>query len=150
MECEIVEKLPSAEEYNHLRQLVGWDSYALDAIVRALPQTLYCVCARTNGTVIGMARVIGDGGLVYYVQDVIVHPSYQRQGIGVQMMNRVMAYIGNHASQNSIIGLMAAHGKESFYEKYGFVRRPTDRLGCGMTRFWQSPYPDQPAMGKEA
>lgn len=138
MKYEIVEQLPTAEEYNRLRQLVGWDSYETDVIVRALPQTLYCVCARMNGTVVGMARVIGDGGLVYYIQDVIVHPNHQRQGIGIQMMDRVMAYISNHASQNTIVGLMAAHGKEPFYEKYGFVKRPTDQLGCGMTIFWQS------------
>jgi predicted GNAT family N-acyltransferase len=88
--------------------------------------------------IVGMARVLGDGSLVYYIQDVIVHPNRQRQGISAQMMERVMAYIGSHASQNSIIGLMSAYGKESFYEKYGFVKRPTDRLGCGMTIFWQT------------
>ena len=137
MEYEIIERLPSAEDYNRLREWVGWSAYDLDVIVRALPQTLYCVCAIIDGTVIGMARVIGDGGLVYYIQDVIVHPNYQRQGIGTQMMDRVMEYIGKHASQNSIIGLMSAYGKESFYEKYGFTKRPTDKLGCGMTRFWQ-------------
>ncbi len=32
----------------------------------------------------------------------------------------------------------AATGKEPFYEKYGFTRRPNDRLGAGMTIFWQS------------
>ena len=138
MECEIVERLPSDEEYNHLRQLVGWDGYEPEVIVRALPQTLYGVCALMNGTIIGMARVVGDGGLVYYIQDVIVRPNYQRQGIGTKMMARVMAYIGAHAAQNSIVGLMSAYGKESFYEKYGFIKRPTDRLGCGMTMFWQS------------
>ena len=52
-------------------------------------------------------------------------------------MDRVMAYIRAHASHNTIIGLMAACGKESFYEKYGFTRRPTERLGAGMTMFWE-------------
>jgi len=32
---------------------------------------------------------------------------------------------------------MAAAGKEPFYEKYGFTRRPTERLGAGMTQFWR-------------
>jgi GNAT superfamily N-acetyltransferase len=143
MKYEIIEKLPSAEEYNHLRQLVGWSVYDPEVIVSALPQTLYCVCALMNEDIIGMARVIGDGGLVYYIQDVIVHPDYQRQGIGAKMMDRVMVYIGGHASQNSIVGLMSAYGKESFYEKYGFTRRPTERLGCGMTLFWEIPQAKQ-------
>jgi GNAT superfamily N-acetyltransferase len=138
MAYEIIEKLPSAEEYNRLRRLVNWSVYEPEIIVRALPQSLYCVCALLEGDIVGMARVLGDGGLVYYIQDVIVHPNHQRQGIGAQMVERVMAYIGSHASQNSIIGLMSAYGKEPFYEKYGFVKRPTDRLGCGMTIFWQT------------
>jgi GNAT superfamily N-acetyltransferase len=80
----------------------------------------------------GMARVIGDQGLAYYVHDVIVVPAHQRQGIGTQMMDRVMAYL-NQASQTATLGLMSAPGKEAFYEKYGFVSRPTDRMGAGMT-----------------
>lgn len=74
--------------------------------------------------------------LVYYIQDVIVLPAYQQQGIGTQMMDRVMDYIRAHASHNTIIGLMAACGKELFYEKYDFTRRLTDHLGAGMTLFW--------------
>lgn len=84
-----------------------------------------------------MARIIGDAGLVYYIQDVIVVPECQRQGIGAQMMDRVMEYIREHASQNTTVGLMSAKGKEAFYEKYGFKARPTEKLGAGMTIFWK-------------
>lgn len=136
VECSIVERLPSAAEYNQLRAAIGWGVYAEDVIERALPKTLYCLCAFVDGELVGMARVIGDGGMVYYIQDVIVLPAYQRQGIGTQMMDRVMDYIRAHASHNTIIGLMAACGKEPFYEKYGFTRRPTERFGAGMTMFW--------------
>ncbi len=134
--CVIVEQLPDAQDYNRLREAVGWGSYEEAVIVRSLPNTLYCVCACVGEQVVGMARIIGDGGMVYYIQDVIVLPAYQRQGIGTQMMDRLMAYIGAHASRNTIIGLMAAKDKEPFYEKYGFVRRPNERMGAGMIIFW--------------
>ena len=137
MDCDVVEKLPSAEEYNQLRALVGWGVYERDVIVESLPHSLYCVCAFVGTEIVGMARIIGDGGLVYYIQDVIVKPDYQRQGIGTRMMDKVMAYLHAHARNNSIIGLMSAKGKEQFYERYGFVRRPNDRLGCGMIIFWK-------------
>ncbi len=136
VERVIVEQLPSAAQYNQLRQAVGWGVYEEDVIERSLPNTLYSLCAFVDGQLVGMARIIGDGGMVYYIQDVIVLPTYQGQGIGVQMMDRVMDYIRAHASHNTIIGLMAACGKEPFYEKYGFTRRPTDHLGAGMTMFW--------------
>jgi ribosomal protein S18 acetylase RimI-like enzyme len=134
--CTIVEKLPTAQEYNWLRNLVGWRTYQEDVIEKALPNTLYCVCACCGEQLVGMARIIGDGGMVYYIQDVIVIPDYQRQGIGTQMMDAIMGYIRTHASQNTIVGLMSAKGKEAFYEKYGFTIRPTDKLGAGMTIFW--------------
>src|SRR5512142_406944 len=103
-DCTIVEKLPQAEEYNWLREQVGWRTHPAEVIRRALPNSLYGVCAYQAGRLVGMARVIGDGGLVYYIQDVIVVPECQRQGIGVKMMDRVMEYIRAHAHQNMIVG----------------------------------------------
>lgn len=135
--CVIVEKLPSTAEYNCLRNLVGWGIYQEAVIEKALPNTLYGVCAYQDEKLVGMARVIGDGETVYYIQDVIVIPEYQQQGIGTQMMDHVMDYIRAHASQNTIIGLMSATDKEAFYEKYGFTIRPTVKLGSGMTMFWK-------------
>ena len=135
--CTILEKLPTAAEYNWLRSLVGWKTYQESVIEKALPNTLYCVCAYDEGKLVGMARILGDGGMVYYIQDVIVIPDCQRQGIGTQMMDKVMEYIRLHASQNTIVGLMSAVGKEAFYEKYGFTIRPTEKFGAGMTMFWQ-------------
>jgi GNAT superfamily N-acetyltransferase len=136
VESVIFEQLPTAVQYNQLRAAVGWGVYAEDVIEQALPNSLYCLCAFVDGELVGMARVIGDGGMVYYIQDVIVLPAYPRQGIGTQMMDRVMGYIRTHASHNTIVGLMAAYGKEPFYERYGFTRRPTERFGAGMTMFW--------------
>jgi GNAT superfamily N-acetyltransferase len=133
---EIAEGFPTPEEYNRLRAAVGWGIYEPAVIAEALPQSLYGVYAYDHAVLVGMARVIGDGGLVYYVQDVIVIPEYQGLGIGGALMDRVMTYIRMHASHNSIIGLMAAQGKEGFYERYGFVAR-TERLGSGMTMSWR-------------
>jgi hypothetical protein len=65
MNCQIVEKLPAPEEYNQLRQSVGWGIYECDVILQALPNSLYCVCAVSDGEIIGMARTIGDGGIAY-------------------------------------------------------------------------------------
>jgi len=138
LDYQIVEKLPTPEEYNQLRQLVGWGVYEHDVILQALPNSLYCVCAVFNGEIIGMARIIGDGGIAFYIQDVIIKPDYQRQGIGTQLMNKVMEYIRIHANNNSVIGLMAAKGKEPFYTRYGFTVRPDDRLGSGMTMWWKT------------
>jgi len=136
-ECVLVDELPAPKEYNRLRQAVGWRTHREDVLEMALPNSLYCVCAFVGHELVGMARIIGDGGMAYYIQDVIVVPAYQRRGIGTQLMDQIMAYLSAHAYTNTVIGLMSAPGKEAFYEKYGFTTRPTDRLGAGMTIHWQ-------------
>jgi GNAT superfamily N-acetyltransferase len=75
--------------------------------------------------------------MVFYIQDVIVLPEFRRQGIGTRMMDAVMRYVRGHAHHNTIVGLMAAVGKEAFYEKYGFNVRPDETHGAGMTQFWR-------------
>jgi len=130
------EEFPSAEEYIRLRTLVGWTSPAAEAIEPGLHGSVFCVCARAQGQIVGMARIIGDGGLVYYIQDVIVDPARQGEGIGRRLMDRTMEYVRQRAVQHTIVGLMAAKGKESFYQPYGFNIRPNDRSGPGMTMFW--------------
>lgn len=127
----IIEQLPDAADYNRLRQIVGWGAHPVGVAEPALARSLYGVCALLDGAVVGMARVIGDGGLAYYVQDVIVEPAHQGRGIGGQLMDRVMAYLRAHAVQGAVVGLMAAAGKEGFYERYGFTRRPPSAWGRG-------------------
>lgn len=135
LHLRFAEETPTPQAYNALRKAVGWGEYDLYAIEQGLRATHYCVCAYDHEKIIGMGRIIGDNVLVFYIQDIIVLPAYQGSGIGAQIMDRIMRYIDTHAVNHSIVGLMSAVGKEGFYEKYNFVRRPTDRLGCGMTIF---------------
>jgi GNAT superfamily N-acetyltransferase len=135
-EIVLAEEYPTPEEYIELRKMVGWSIPDRPAIAPSLRNSHYCVCARAQGKIVGMARIVGDGGMVYYIQDVIVEPSRQGQGIGKRLMDRVMEYIRRHAVAHTIVGLMAASGKEEFYERYGFTRRPNGKFGAGMTIFW--------------
>lgn len=137
-ECTLIERLPTPQEYNSLRTAVGWRAHHEEAIAKGLPNTLYCVCAYVAGELAGMARVIGDGGLTYYIQDVIVLPAYQRQRIGTQMMDKIMLYLRPAIEQRATIGLIAAPGKEAFYQKYGFTSLPSETRGAGMTILWES------------
>lgn len=136
-EIELIERIPTAGEYNRLRQAVGWSTYADEDAARFLPNSIFAVCAHWQGELVGMARVIGDGGLAFYIQDVIVLPDHQQQGIGSKLMDRIMAYIRRNAFAHSYVGLMSAKGKEPFYGKYGFTFRPTETLGAGMTISWK-------------
>jgi GNAT superfamily N-acetyltransferase len=141
LDIHVMERIPTPEEYEQLRQAVGWRLHDLEDARRGLPGTLFAVCAYADGILAGMARVIGDGALVYYIQDVIVLPAFQGMGIGSRLMDKVMEYIEAHASHNAVVGLMAAKGVEPFYLTYGFASRPNDTLGAGMTIFWKKEGP---------
>lgn len=132
----VIERLPTVDEFLALRDAVGWGGADGEATTRSLRNSLYGVCLMDGAQVIGCGRVIGDGGLCFYVQDIIVAPTYQRQGYGRQIMDRVMAYVDAQACRGGFVGLMAAKGVEDFYRAYGFVARPSDQLGSGMIRFW--------------
>lgn len=64
----------------------------------------------------------------------MVNPSYQGQGIGAQIIKKILKEIENFRSINPDIKvyLCASKDKEGFYERFGFVQRPNDELGAGM------------------
>jgi len=131
---KILEQSPSVEEYQTLRNAVRWSPVSDQAVERSLKNSLYTVCAYIGKKIVGYGRVIGDGGIYYYIQDVIVLPEFQRRGIGRKIMTSIMNYLEN-ADPSAFFGLMAAKSFSSFYELYGFKERPPD--APGMFRYCQ-------------
>ncbi len=136
-DCMLVEHVPTVDEYQALRTAVGWGEADVDAIQKSVQNSLYWVCALKQQRVVGCGRVVGDGGLCFYVQDLMVIPMYQGQGLGHRLMQKIMEYVRANAHHGGFVGLMAAKGAERFYLKYGFMERPTPEYGPGMILFWQ-------------
>ena len=82
-----------------------------------------------------MVRVVGDGALFFYIQDIVVAPTHQKLGIGAVLMEHIESYISENAEQGSTVALMAAQGKEDFYHRYGYQQRPTAMLEHGICKF---------------
>ncbi len=126
---ELVEREPSLEEYRRLRASAGWSERTDAAMETSLANGLYAVCLVKDGETVGCGRVIGDGGMYFYIQDVIVLPELQGRGFGARIMEAVTAYLERAAPPGAFVGLMAAKGASGFYERYGFVRRADDAPG---------------------
>jgi len=74
------------------------------------------VTARLNSKLVGVGNAISDGYLVVYYPHLLVHPDYQKRGIGRKMMELLISrYLGFHQQ------MLTADGDAiGFYERLGF------------------------------
>jgi len=128
MEIEINNNL-IAEEYNNLRESIGWKTKDKDLVENAIKNSTIVKKAKIKNKVVGMAIVIGDG-IYYLVVDVLVDESYQGKGIGKKIVNEIIEEIESKTEkgQTCFINLISMEGKEDFYEKCGFIKVPFDNI----------------------
>jgi GNAT superfamily N-acetyltransferase len=123
--------------YLKLREAVCWKKLSNKQAEMALKGSLYTICAYDGDTPIGMGRIVGDGVVIDYIQDLIVIPEYQKSGIGRIIIEKLIEYVKCSKIDGTeiMLCLMCAKGRESFYEKFNFIARPTDNLGPGMIQY---------------
>ena len=123
------------EEYNKLRASVDFITIRPNRAATALNNSLYTLIAMDETKPIGMARVVGDGGYVYFICDVIVRPEYQSNGLGRRIIESVLSWLKDQVNDGEtiMVNLMSAMNKEPFYEKLGFNKRPFGNHGSGMS-----------------
>lgn len=120
---QILERAPTLEEYRGLCAAVGWErAINFDAAPASLDRSLFHALAVHDNIVVGMGRIVGDGAIYFYIQDVAVHPAHQGRGVGRLIMARLMECIKNHAPDKAFIGLFAAEGTQSLYRSFGFAQ----------------------------
>lgn len=75
-----------------LYQAVGWSMYTRDPkkLERAIAQSLSVLGAYDGDQLVGLIRAVGDGETILFIQDLLVLPSYQRQGIGRQLVDALV------------------------------------------------------------
>ena len=80
------------EDVLHLYQAVGWTNYTNQPqmLEQALSHSLAIYLALDGDAVVGLIRLVGDGFSSVFVQDLIVLPTYQRQGIGSALMKQAL------------------------------------------------------------
>lgn len=126
---------PALDEFANLRTQVKWQNPNDEILKASIENSLFWVTVYDTDKLIGTGRVVGDGAMYFYIQDVIIAPSYQKQGIGHLVMTHIENYLASACSNGATVGLLSAHGKESFYIQYGYVKRDGDSLGLGMCKF---------------
>ncbi len=123
--CEevlLVDNILKAEDFVRLRIEAGFVEVPVDHARKALQNGLINVSAIYNGELVGMGRLVGDGAMYWYLQEIIILPQFQRKGIGTKIVNHLVDYAkaNSMTGKFTTIGGVSAKGKEPFYEKMGF------------------------------
>jgi ribosomal protein S18 acetylase RimI-like enzyme len=128
-------------EYRSLLAAVNWRPLEQDDIaVAAALEVSWNVTSRTSdGSLVGLARVLDDGLLYASIWDVIVRPERQRAGIGRALLAAVL----EQTAGRRLVSLVSTAAGEALYRSAGFAE--TD--GRSTALFRRAPEPEQlPAM----
>ncbi|MBB4833496.1 ribosomal protein S18 acetylase RimI-like enzyme [Staphylococcus hominis] len=111
---------PNVKDYCELRAKAGMSPKSEAAAQKGLPHACFNITIYEESTLIGMGRVIGDGGTAFQIIDIAVHPYYQGQGFGKEILKQVMTFIENHAEKGTYVSLIADYPADQLYKKFGF------------------------------
>lgn len=100
---------------------VGWSAYTAQPAIlnQAIINSLDVITAWQNQRLIGLIRTVGDGQTILYIQDLLVAPGFQQQGIGTKLMQQVL---NKHKNIRQKLLLTENETQTfSFYQKQGFI-----------------------------
>jgi len=130
-------KKPTPEQFFELFETTGWNSkyeLSIDELYTALENSWYIISVFDNDSLIGFGRIICDGVVHALILDVIIHPERQGEGIGKQVMDKLVSKCKKHNIRD--IQLFSAKDKEGFYNKLGFEKRTEDSPGMQLEKYW--------------
>lgn len=83
------------------------------------PSLFFCIRERASGVLVALARALSDGVYKTLVFDVIVHPEHHGHGLGVRVMEDLLAHPALAEVQH--VELYCLPELEPFYERWGFT-----------------------------
>ena len=112
----------TVEDVLPLYEAVGWTNYTTkpEMLKAAFENSLHVLAAfNEEGILVGVLRAVGDGASILFIQDILVTPEYQHQGIGTELLQQTLEKYKNVyqiqlATDNSMKTI-------SFYESNGFT-----------------------------
>ena len=117
-----------AEEILSLYAAVGWTNYTEnpDMLRRSYENSLLTLAAREGERLLGILRCVGDGASIVFVQDLLVYPERQRQGVGTALFQAMLARFP--AVYQLELLTDATEKTDAFYRTQGL--RSAEDLGC--------------------
>ncbi len=128
-EIKVIYEAPTPEEYLYMRDSTGLSPRDIEAARIGLKNSVFAIVLRINNKIIGMGRIVGDGGATFLVSDVAVLPEYQGNGLGKTIMSHIEKYIIENIDRKSYVGIVADRPAEELYAQFGFnITEPSESL----------------------
>ena len=129
---DLIAGTPDVEDYRRLRKVAGLSEKTQQAAEAGLPHTWFAVTIRHDGRIIGMGRVIGDGGTAFQIVDIAVEPEHQGQGLGKRIVAALVEHLRANAPPSAYVSLIADGDAQHLYAKYGFAPVSPASIGMAM------------------
>lgn len=127
--------IPEVDEYLALRQICGLSARGKEASKTGLSNSIYSVIIRNSDQkLVGMGRIIGDGGTAYQIVDIAVHPTEQGKGLAKEIMDLLMTYVHNEIDPQAYVNLIADLPADKLYKQFGFVETAPESIGMYLKR----------------
>ena len=100
-----------------LRRSVGWNGIE-DLLNNPLMISYYHIACYDGDKLVGYVDTTSNGVTDAYIQDLTVDPAYQGQGIGTELMNRIIARL--RENKIFMISVIFDEPLLPFYKRFGF------------------------------
>ena len=117
---EIIEDRIPTKVYQNLRVICGLSPKTDVACEIGLNNSVHSIMVKIEDEIVGMGRIIGDGGCFCQIVDICVSPSHQGKGIGKIIMKKLTDFIHNNLPESCYVSLIADGNASFLYEKFGF------------------------------
>lgn len=124
------------EQVLELYKSVQWNAYTDNpgVLMQAMTQSLAILSAWEDERLVGLIRVVGDNATILYIQDILVHPDYQRRGIGTYLMHETLRRYA--PIRQKVLASDNTDKTRQFYESCGFLSN--EQLNC--TSYFRDEY----------
>lgn len=131
---ELVSAPPPVADYLRLRKEAGLSPKTEEQATAALPGSWAAchVVHTTTGEVVGMGRVLGDGGWYFHIVDVAVLLKHRRRGLGDAILTALIDRISAVAPPAAYVNLLADAPGRRLYERHGFSETAPGSVGMAM------------------
>lgn len=117
---KVIENQIPTDIYQRLRINCGLSSKTDKASQIGLKNSIHSMMIEYKNEIIGMGRIIGDGGCFCQIVDICILPKYQGKGLGKVIMGNLTEFVNDKLPESCYVSLIADGNASFLYEKFRF------------------------------